>query len=276
MPPMKHWTLDDIPWESFDASKVDPDILRLIKAASMVEQNGLDYAVYLHNVFADDPEFRAVVDTWAREEVQHGQALGKWAMLADPTFDFEGSFKRFHEGYKLPLDATASVRGSRAGELMARCIVETGTSSYYAALRDAVEEPALKAICAKISADELRHYKLFYGHMKRWLAREKLGTWGRLRIGLGRIFETEDDELAYAYYVANGDSPTYDRKSNTQAHALRAYRVYRRNHIERALAMAFKAVGLKPHGWLNRTVTRLACWFQRRRIAKLELLVGAG
>jgi rubrerythrin len=267
---MKHWTLDDIPWDRFDRTKVDPDILRLAKAAAMVEQNGTDYGIYLNNVFADDHEFRAVVDVWSKEEVQHGNALGRWAMLADPSFDFAAASARFRDGYKLPLGATSSIRGSRAGELMARCIVETGTSSYYAALHDAVDEPVLKAICARISADELRHYKMFYSHMKRYLTREKLGTWGRLRVGLGRIFETEDDELAYAYYVANGGSEPYDRKRNTQAHALRAYRVYKPGHIQRAIAMAFKAVGLKPHGLTSRILLKFTCWFQRRRIAKLE------
>ena len=59
------------------------------------------------------------------------------------------AFARFRAGYKLPLDATASVRGSQAGEMMARCIVETGTSSYYSALEDATDEPVLKQICGQ-------------------------------------------------------------------------------------------------------------------------------
>ena len=170
----------------------------------MVEHNGFDYGVYLRNVFSDDTEFKAATETWAVEEVQHGKALGRWAQLADPDFDFDASFARFREGYKLPLDATKSVRGSLAGELMARCIVETGTSSYYTALRDATDEPVLKEICARIAADELRHYKLFYSHMRRYVEKEGLGFWGRLRIGFSRILESEDDELAYAYYAANG------------------------------------------------------------------------
>ncbi len=53
----RHWTLEDIPWDRFDPSKVDPDLLRLAKAASLVEYNGGDYAAYLCNVFPDDPEF---------------------------------------------------------------------------------------------------------------------------------------------------------------------------------------------------------------------------
>ena len=54
---MKDWTLDDIEWDRFDPSKVDPEILKIVKAAAMVERNGVDYGVYLSNVFADDHEF---------------------------------------------------------------------------------------------------------------------------------------------------------------------------------------------------------------------------
>jgi rubrerythrin len=267
---MKNWTLEDIDWGAFDRAKVDADLLKLVKAAALVERNGYDYAIYLHNVFGDDPQFRTVVDTWAREEVQHGEALGRWATLADPTFDFAAAFKRFTDGYKLPLDATTSVRGSRAGELMARCIVETGTSSYYSALRDAAQEPVLKQVCAYIAADEFRHYKLFYSHMRRWLDHEHLGKWGRLRIGLGRLHESEDDELSYAYYAANA-APTevYDRVTFAAAHARRAYAVYRPGHVERGIAMVLKATGLTATGRLNAGLTRLAVGFLRWRGGRL-------
>ena len=41
---MGRWTLDDIPWERFDRSKLDPEIVRIVKAASLVEYNGRAYA----------------------------------------------------------------------------------------------------------------------------------------------------------------------------------------------------------------------------------------
>ena len=134
---MGNWTLESIAWDRFDPSKVDPEILRNIKAAAMVERNGSDYAIYLSRVFADDPKAVDDVGRWSLEEVQHGMALGRWAQLADPSWDFDAAFARFRAGYQLPLDATRSVRGSQAGEMMARCIVETGTSSYYTALAEA-------------------------------------------------------------------------------------------------------------------------------------------
>src|SRR5262249_14004858 len=153
--------------------------------------------------------------------------------------DHAKASERFTEGFRIDLDATKSIRGTRSGELIARCIVETGTSSYYTALAEAVEEPVLKTICKHIAADELRHYKLFYTHLKRYLAREGLGFGGRLRIAAARVAESEDDELAYAYYAANETAAPYHRKRYNNAYARRAYRVYRAHHVERGMAMIF-------------------------------------
>lgn len=267
---MAHWTLDQIPWDQFDPALVDPDIVKLVKAAALVEYNGGDYATYLNNVFHDDDGFRAVASTWALEEVQHGAALARWAKLADPTFDFDAAFKRFTDGYKIELNVNASVRGSRSGELVARCIVETGTSSYYTALAEATKEPVLHAICRKIAADELRHYKLFYTHLNRYLEKEGLGAWGRVRVSLSRITESEDDELAYAYYAANHAAEPYERKRFSSAYAKRAYAYYQKPHIERGIAMVLKAAGLNPQGPLLKPLSGLALWFMKRRVRQLS------
>ncbi len=267
---MGSWTLEQIAWDRFDPSKVDPEILRNIKAAAMVERNGSDYAIYLSRVFADDPGAVEDVRRWSLEEVQHGMALGRWAQLADPSWDFDAAFARFRAGYQLPLDATRSVRGSQAGEMMARCIVETGTSSYYSALHDASEEPVLKQICERIAGDEFRHYKLFYDHMQRLMVRDRLTTWQRLWIGWSRMAESEDDELAYAYFAANEPlDAVYDRKKSGNSYARRAYPLYRQFHVQRAMAMVLKALGLNSTGRLNRVLTRLGLWFLRRRSSKL-------
>ena len=267
---MRNWTLDTIDWGRFDASKVDPEILRNIKAAALVERNGADYGIYLRRIFADDPQFVENVHRWVDEEVQHGMALGRWAQLADPSWDFDAAFDRFRQGYKLPLDVEASVRGSQAGEMMARCIVETGTSSYYSALKDASAEPVLKQICTKIAADEFRHYKLFYEHLNQCLKRDRLSRWARLRIGWRRMAESEDDELAFAYFAANeAEGAVYDRTRYMQAYAKRAYPLYRATHVQRGIAMVLKAVGLEPQGRLNALMTRAGLWFIRRRSAQL-------
>jgi rubrerythrin len=258
---MRHWTLESIDWDRFDPAAVNPDVLKAIKASAMVEANGEDYGEYLCKVFHDDPEFQAVAREWALEELQHGQALGRWAQLADPSFDYEASFKRFTNGYQIPLDVEKSVRGSRAGELIARCIVETGTSSWYTAIKDGTEEPVLREICRRIAADELRHYKLFYANLQRYLDAENIGSWGRLRVAVGRLVETEDDELAYAYHAANNGADAYDRKRCSRAYAKRAYAFYRPHHVDRGMAMIFKAVGLDPQSKLQRAAASLAWRF---------------
>jgi rubrerythrin len=267
---MPHWTIEDIDWDRFDPAAVNPDVLKAIKASAMVEANGEDYGEYLCKVFHDDPDFQVVAREWALEELQHGQALGRWAALADPAFDYAASFQRFSDGYQIPLDVEKSVRGSRAGELIARCIVETGTSTYYTALADATDEPVLKAICRNIAADEFRHYKLFYSHLKRYQDREKLGVWSRLWVVLRRVFESHDDELAYAFYAANSTGEAYHRADCSRAYARCAYPLYRRAHVERGIAMGLKAIGLTTNGWLSRFLSNAACGFLRFHAKRLN------
>lgn len=264
---MSHWTLDDIPWQRFDPDRLDPDLVAIVKAASLVEHNSADYADYLCNVFADDPAFQSAARAWAVEEVQHGEALGRWAEMADPGFDFLASRTRFRAGYQIPVDAAESVRGSRVGELTARCVVETGTSSFYSALRDASREPVLKIVCAKIAGDEFRHYKLFYSHMQTYLERDKPSRLRRILVAIGRYREADDDELAFAYHCANGGENSYDRKSAATAYAARAYRCYRPDHVQRAVAMILKATGISPQGRLSEMATRLV-WLHLRRQAR--------
>lgn len=264
---MKHWQIEDIAWDLFDPAQIDQELVPLVKAAAMVERNGTEYAVYLSRVFHDDPDFQQAAATWAVEEVQHGDALGRWAMLADPTWDFATAFQRYRDGYKLPLDTEGSVRGSRTGELIARCIVETGTSSYYTAMAESATEPVLQQVCRLIAADEYRHFKLFYDHMKRYLSREEIGVLTRLRIAAGRVTETEDDELAYAFHCGNEPADmAYDHERCIAGYMSKAMGFYRFNHIQRSMGMMLKAVGLPPRGRMSAVGARIA-WrvMQRRR-----------
>src|SRR5260370_8237045 len=107
--------------------------------------------------------------------------------------------------------------------MVARCMVEVGTSSYYSALRDGLQDPVLMEICRNIAADEIRHYGLFYRNLTRCLEREQIGIWRRLRAGLGRITEAQDDELPYAYFAANGDSGPLHRRHYNPLYSFRQY-----------------------------------------------------
>lgn len=260
----RHWTLDDIPWSDFDPALVDPEIVPIVKAAALVEYNARDYSTYLCNVFHDDPEFQAAAKEWSVEEVQHGAALGRWAEMVDPTFDLEKAFAEFVASFRIQLEAKESVRGSRSGELVARCMVETGTSSYYTALRDVVREPVLREVSLRIAQDEIRHYKLFSRHLERYLAEERLSRYERLKVALGRIVESEDEELAQAYRCANGLPPGDLEEANRQ-YMGRAYALYQRQHVENAIALVLKACGFDPHGTVHALASRVAWLIMSRR-----------
>lgn len=273
---MGTWSLNDIPWDRFDASRVDPDIVPIIKAAGVVEYNADDYRHYLNNVLDDDRRTRAAIRQWSLEEIQHGSALGKWAELADPGFSFERSYQRFVENFTFPLDVSQSVRGSRVGELVARCMVETGTSSFYSALGDATDEPVLKEICRRIAEDEFAHYQMFYAHMRRYLKVEQLSLAERLRVAFDRIAEAEDDELATAYWAANRPEEPFDRRPNSVAYARGSLRYYRPNHIRRMIDMVFGALGLDPTGplgWIATRVARAFIWYRARFTPRVSMWV---
>ncbi|HMH65373.1 MAG TPA: ferritin-like domain-containing protein [Rhizomicrobium sp.] len=252
------WTMDDVHWSLFDPSKVEPRLLAAVKAAALVEYNAPDYVTYLKRIFANSgPETLASIEQWGREEAQHGRSLGRWAEMADPNFKLEEAFARFRKGYTpahFAVTEDSSVRGSRRGEMIARCVVESGTSSYYSAIRDACDEPVLQEIAGRIAADEYRHYKLFYDTLNAQ-SEPDLSFWKKLWIAVGRVRESDDDELAYAFYCANvlpeeEAARPYDRKKYSRLAGQASMAVYRRHHIQKLVQMVIKVVGANPHGWL--------------------------
>ena len=268
------WSLDDIPWERFDRSKIEPGMVAAAKAAAMVEYNAPAYVSYLARVFGGADKTIADFERWGHEEAQHGLALGRWAEMADPSWNFEQAFARFHAGYRPPhfaSEETTSVRGSRRGEMIARCVVESGTSSYYSAMRDATDEPVLKEIAGRIAADEFRHYRLFFDTLHEQDEPE-LPFWRRLLVAFGRISESDDDELAYAYYCANvapedEAAKPYVRSVYTKQSFAQSGRIYRQHHIRKLVQMVAKAVGANPQG-------RLTAWAGSLMWRLLQLRAG--
>lgn len=252
------WSLDALDWNRFAAGAVDRRLLALVKAAALVEANAGDYVTYLRGVFAGETAFLAQIETWGAEEAQHGAALGRWAMHADPSWDFEAALAAFRAGYRIETQATASIRGSRAGELLARQVVETGTSSFYTALRDASAEPVLREIAGRIAADEFAHYRLF---QRAAAALPPLPLWTRLRIAATRFAEAGDDELGWAWFAANvlpaEPGAVYRPRLHTRAYGAAALALYRRSHVEAGVGMTLRAVRLRPGGALARSAASL-------------------
>ncbi len=178
--------------------------------------------------------------------------------MADPRFKLEEAFERFRKGYRpehFGATEATSVRGSRRGEMIARCVVESGTSSYYTAIRDATEEPVLKEIAGRVAADEFRHYKLFFETLHKQDEPELALL--EEAVGGGRSsHEFDDDELAFAYYCASVPAEMehqipYVRQTYVRIGSATMLRLYRERHIQKLTQMVAKAVGANPQGKLT-------------------------
>jgi hypothetical protein len=140
--------------------------------------------------------------------------------------------------------------------MISRCVVESGTSTFYSAIRDGTDEPVLKAVAGRIAADEFRHYRLFY-EILQTETEPDLPRWRKICVAIGRLAEAEDDELACAYYCANvppadAAARPYRRKYYSRAYNAKIMTLYRRHHIDKLVKMVALPTGVDPAGRFSR------------------------
>ena len=270
---MSGWNLDIINWDNFQKDKVDINLLKIIRAACLVEYRSGDYVLYLKKVFHDDKEFSSLIENWGYEEKLHGKALAKWLSLSDPKFNFNQSYKDFCSNYSINISADKSIRGSRTGELLSRCVVEIGTSSFYSAIADYCNEPVLKQICLLIARDEFSHYSLFRRVMKIYQKSENINIKKRVFIAIGRVFEAADDELASAFYFGNKLKGGYNRKKASNEYSYYALKLYRESHVNKGIKMLFKALGFTSKGSIEKYISKFVFLILKIRLQIIEFRI---
>jgi hypothetical protein len=200
MPDDLPWSVSEIDYRSIDVAKVRDNrtLFYLLAAASFIESGSDTYAGNLAEYYADVPEAaRWLSRHWESEELQHGRALRRYVEHVWPEFDWERGYRRFFEEYR----ATCSIdkfERSPALEMAARCVVETGTATYYRALEQASDEPVLRDLTRRIANDEVRHYKHFFRYFNSLHNRERLGRHKVMGALARRLLEikNEDAEIA--------------------------------------------------------------------------------
>ncbi len=106
------WSLDEVQWQRFDASKIEPWMLIAVKAAALVEFNAPDYVTYLKRVFPDAPT-QAAIEEWGREETQHGRGARPLGRDGRSVLQHEGCVRALPR--RLPAGAfQRRRRGSRS------------------------------------------------------------------------------------------------------------------------------------------------------------------
>lgn len=261
------WTLDTVPWDRVDrdAARRQGQLLDLVAAASFVE---IASDLYTRNLasYAQGNESltRWLATGWEHEEMRHGHVLRDYVLHVDPDFDWQAAYTAFFAEYSAlcTLDEFEPTPGL---EMAARCVVETGTATYYEALSLAAKEPVLAGITALIRADEVRHFKHFYRYFRDYQEREAHGRLRVLRVVLKRVIEARNSDAECALWHVFHTRHAGERRNGA---AFREFcrastrAVMRHYPIGMAIRMALKPVDLAPS--VARRVEPALEWAARR------------
>ena len=245
------WSIDDIPYETLDRGLVQGDrrLFNIVASASFIE---ITSDLYTHNLvefFRHDAEIADwLAERWEKEELQHGAALKKYVQTAWPEFDWEAAYATFRADYG-SICTVEGLAGTRALEMVARCVVETGTASFYRMLSDLSPEPVLRRLATEISNDEVRHYKHFHRYFRRYRQLERPSRFAVMRTLLKRAADVEAEDAFYAFRaVFRGSNPgvefqrsDYDTYRNGVLDLVRQYFPH-----GMAVKMLLKPLGLSP------------------------------
>ncbi|KAF3999111.1 ferritin-like domain-containing protein [Glaciimonas immobilis] len=195
-----HWRIEDLDFSAIDIAKVRPDenLFYLAACASFVESGSDLYTQNLIAYYDDDPEITEwLTHYWEVEELQHGNALKTYIAHVWPEFNWQLAYNNFlaeYSGYcKVEL-----LEPSKALEMVARCVVETGTATFYQALARSTQEPVMRDLATRIANDEVNHYKHFFSYFRRLRQKEALSRrhiFGALR---RRTLEMKTEDSACA------------------------------------------------------------------------------
>jgi len=273
--PALPWRLQDIDFSRLERDKVrgDDALFFLLATSALVEAATHHYASNLIDYYAGDAELATWLRAqWQPEELQHGEALRAYVEAVWPEFSWDRAFGGFYPEYAAAC-TQEELEPSRALEMAARCVVETGTSTLYQTLNTYATEPVLREITARLKSDEVRHYSYFYDAYRRYCAEN--GRPPRWKVGralLRRVLEafSDDGDIAFrhAWNGRHPDRPSTPEDYKTFQKAMRE-RITPCLPVTMSTKMLLKPLALSPrvNGWavsLLGGVVRLAAGAGRR------------
>ena len=195
-----HWRIEDLALSTIDipAVRSDENLFYLVACASFVESGSDLYTQNLIAYYGDDPEIADwLTHYWEVEELQHGNALKAYIAQVWPEFNWQLAYNDFLEEYSRYCKVEL-LEPSKALEMVARCVVETGTATFYQALARSTNEPVMRDLATLIANDEVNHYKHFFRYFRRLRQKEGLSRrhiFGALR---RRTLEMKTEDSACA------------------------------------------------------------------------------
>jgi rubrerythrin len=245
------WSVEAIPYHRLERARVEADmqLFYLLSSASFIEITSDLYTRNLAEFFGDDREtVEWLKENWEPEELQHGVALKRYVQTAWPGFDWDTAYRGFYAEYSR-ICCLENLAPNRALELVARCVVETGTSSFYRMVAEASPEPVLKELAGHIAADEVRHYKHFYKYFRKYCERERQGRIAIFRILLSRTTDIQSEDALIAFkqiYLTKNPGAEFHRRDYDSYRT--GVKSLAKQHFpqEMAVKMILKPLGLSP------------------------------
>ncbi len=248
------WRVEEIDFNRIDLHRAteNEDLLLLVCAASFTESGSDLYTRNLVDYFNGDSEVANwLAAHWECEELQHGRALKAYIHHVWPDFDWDRAFTGFFSEFS-KLCTIDQLEKTRALEMAARCVVETGTATLYRAMHAWADEPILKEMTDHIRSDEVRHYKYFYKYFNKYNAIERNSRRTVLKTLMRRAFELRDADaeiaLRHAFFARHPEAR--DNGIPFRPVAARVnQRVRRHLPAEMCVKMLLKPLALP--GWLQ-------------------------
>jgi hypothetical protein len=243
------WNFQEVDLSQVDLTRIrnSENLFYLLVAASFIESGADLYTSNLVDFFADDPKVSVWLQHhWEKEEMQHGQALRAYVQHVWPEFPWQAAFDDFFAEYAT-LCVAEQLEPTRAQELAARCVVETGTSSLYRAITSCTDEPVLRQITDLIRRDEVTHYKHFYHFFLRYRETEQLSRRKTFGTICRRLLELRNSDAEIALrHAFNHHNPTAPAQHRHRINHAVSGMIRRNLPVDMTIKMLLKPLLLTP------------------------------
>ena len=154
------WDMDkDIPWSSFDASKLSEEQAQTIKMNAITEWAALPATEMILRDNRDDSDFSAFMSIWFFEEQKHSLVLMEYLRRFRP--DLVPTEAELHE-VRFEFEPAPALE-----TLMLHFCGEIRLNHWYRRASEWHSEPVIKQIYTQLSQDEARHGGAYLRYMKR-------------------------------------------------------------------------------------------------------------
>ena len=152
-------TEKDIPWDSFDPSKLSDEQAQTIKMNAITEWAALPATEMFLRDNRDDSDFSAFISIWFFEEQKHSLVLMEYLQRFRP--DLVPTEQELHQ-VRFEFDPAPAL-----DTLMLHFCGEIRLNHWYRCASEWHSEPVIKRIYTTISQDEARHGGAYLRYMKR-------------------------------------------------------------------------------------------------------------